>query len=285
MKLFEQILKDTVLSPVFIGAVGLILICERLFPVNKKQKTFSAGFLQDGIWVVFALLFQNTVLVIYANAISTFYKTHLDFLTLSVVGQLPQLVRVLIGLIVGDLMAWFQHWLKHRVPWFWEIHAVHHSQKEINLFTDYRFHYAEYLISRPIVLIPLMILNVDTSKIVAINLLAAWQVRFYHANIRSNLGLLRYIFVTPQSHRVHHSIEHRHRDQNFGVVFSFWDRFFKTQYASCDEYPETGINDSRFPLEKNKNIFGLLWKPVTQLIYPFRVIAQNLTKNTANDAR
>src|SRR5262249_2339003 len=151
-----------------------------------------------------------------------------SFLTVHALDHFPQMARLALAILLADLLAWTQHWVKHKVPWFWQIHAVHHSQREINVFTDYRFHYFEYLISRPIVMLPLMMLGIDTPKIFAYTLFVAWYPRLYHANIRSNFGFLRYVFVTPQSHRIHHSIEKQHADKNFGLIFSFWDRLFGT---------------------------------------------------------
>jgi sterol desaturase/sphingolipid hydroxylase (fatty acid hydroxylase superfamily) len=212
---------------------------------------------------------------VYVRAFSWFYTTYLSFLTLPLAARLPEAARIVFAILLADLLAWFQHWLKHRVPWLWHFHAVHHSQREINLFTDFRFHFVEYLVSRPIVMIPLMMFGVQVPHIVVFSLLATWQTRFYHANIRSNLGFLRYIFVTPQSHRIHHSIEPRHADKNFGVMFSFWDRLFKTRVAAHDIYPKTGIEDVSFPLERQKNLASLLFSPLRQLAYPFYAIARS----------
>jgi sterol desaturase/sphingolipid hydroxylase (fatty acid hydroxylase superfamily) len=99
---------------------------------------------------------------------------------------------------------------------------------------------------------------------------ARWYTRFYHGNIRTNLGPLRYVLVTPQSHRIHHSIEPRHLDTNFGALFSIWDRLFGTQYRGHDEYPETGIADAAFPHEAKGDLRSLLVTPLAQMAYPLR---------------
>ncbi len=271
-----SILEKTLLSPLFVGAVAFILVLERLRPVDPKQPTFSAGLLQDGGWMIFALSFEALIVGRYTHALKTLYDAHLSFLTLDSFARLPSAARFLIGILLADFLAWFQHWLKHKVPWFWQFHAVHHSQRQINLFTDFRFHFLEYLVSRPIVMLPLMIFANDAPKIVAYTLLTAWQTRLYHANIRSNFGWLRYVLVNPQSHRVHHSAEKRHTDLNFGVVFSFWDRLFRTQYGPGDEYPKTGIHDAAFPLEISRSPFAVLVTGWRQTVYPLRVIGRSL---------
>ena len=261
---------QTLLSPVFPIAVMLILLCEKWIPANPGQPTFSTGFRQDCVWLFIGLTFEGTLVAAYARALKLFYDTHLSFLTWHVFDVLPEAARFVIAILLADLLAWFQHWLKHKVPWFWRIHAVHHSQTQINLFTDFRFHLFEYLISRPIVMLPLLLLSLKTPEILLWTVATQWYTRFYHANLKTHLGPLRQLLVTPQSHRVHHSIENRHQDKNFGVLFSVWDRVFKTRYTPCDEYPPTGIRDTSFPLEKDRRLFNLLWTPVRQHIYPFR---------------
>lgn len=273
----QHILSETILNPVFLGAVGAILLLERIFPADREQPLFSKGLAQDALWVVLALVFQATIVAVYAKAIKSFYDSRLSFLTITSLNQTPEVIRMGIAVLVADFLAWFQHWVKHKVPWFWQIHAVHHSQKQLNVFTDYRFHLGEYLISRPIVMLPLLVLSIETPKLVAYSLFTAWYPRLYHANIRSNFGFLRYIFVTPQSHRVHHSIEARHIDLNFGVIFSFWDRMFGTANKNAEEYPKTGIKDGRFPIEHSASPWGLLQTALRQLIYPLQVIAREIS--------
>ena len=272
MNFLDKLLHDTVLSPVFLAAVAGILILERILPTDPEQPTLSAGFIQDSVWLVLGLAFTGTVLAAYTEGLKALMKGPLHFLVLPGSQRLPEAARILIGVLLGDFLAWFQHWVKHKVPWFWEFHAVHHSQRQMNLFTDLRFHYVEYLISRPIVLLPLLMLQVDALSIIGFGLLSTWQTRFYHANIRTNLGFLQYLFVTPQSHRIHHSIEAKHHDLNFGVMFSFWDRIFRTQYTGYEEYPKTGIKDASFPLEKKGGVLTPFTTFLKQLLHPFLVI-------------
>jgi len=120
-----------------------------------------------------------------------------------------------------------------------------------------------------------MIFANETPQIAAFNLFTTWHSRFYHANIKTNMGFLRYIFVTPQSHRIHHSIQRHHRDKNFAVIFSFWDRLFGTQVKSYEEYPETGIQETEFPFEKKNSVSSWIITPLKQLLYPFGAIAQS----------
>ena len=278
----ESVLKDTIFSRFFIFAVGFILILERLYPVKPDQKTFSIGFRQDSVWLFIGLIFEGVVAGAYVKGLRAFYYAHLSFISWHAVENFPLIVRFTWGLLLSDCLAWVQHWLKHKIPWLWQIHTIHHSQREMNMFTDLRLHFLEYVISRSVVIIPMMMFAVNTPQIAAYSVFYTWVTRLYHANIKSDFGFLRYIFVTPQSHRIHHSIEKRHQDKNFGVIFSFWDRLFRTQHENCDEYPETGIEDSSFPLEKETSLLSLLMVPIKQLMYPFLVIGRSLVQKRSN---
>lgn len=270
-----ELFHDSILSPVAWIAVGSIFLMERLLPADPDQRILSVGFAQDTVWLVITAVLRATVLVTYVALLSGFIRAHFGFLIVRSIGRLPVAVRVVWGIVLFDLLSWIQHWLHHKVPVLWQFHTVHHSQRELNMFTNLRYHAVEYFVKQTIFVAPLAFLSVNTPKIVYISLFFMWYSRAYHANVRTNLGPLRYVFVTPQSHRVHHSREARHLDKNFAVVFSFWDRLFGTQYAGYDEYPETGLaHDDDFPLEARAKPLDLVLTPLRQLVYPFRVIAR-----------
>src|SRR5262249_49555733 len=152
--------------------------------------------------------------------------------------------------------------------------AVHHSQRELNFFTDFRYHALEYLVRSTVLVIPFLLLKIDTPTILVFAVLQRWHTRFYHGNIRTNLGPLRYLLVTPQSHRIHHSIESRHFNKTFGSIFSIWDYLFGTQHRGYDEYPRTGIADQNFPLEVSKAPLHVLLTPAVQHLYPLQKLVR-----------
>jgi sterol desaturase/sphingolipid hydroxylase (fatty acid hydroxylase superfamily) len=208
----------------------------------------------------------------YTRLLYAVYAKHLSFLTLPVVAALSAPVALAIGAAVLDLTRWCQHWLHHHVSWLWPFHAVHHAQRELNLFSDYRIHFMEFLVRRPVSVLPMLMLGLQAPEITAWLLLLAWHARLYHANIRSHFGLLRYVIVTPQSHRVHHSRDPRHMNHNYGAMLSVWDYLFGTQYRQYDVYPETGIDDEKFPIENAQSISSMLTSPLRQMSYPFQQV-------------
>jgi sterol desaturase/sphingolipid hydroxylase (fatty acid hydroxylase superfamily) len=257
----------------YVACIGILLL-ERFLPADKEQPLFGASFAQDFVWVFFSAILNVLILVTFNSVLRAVIRKQMPWAIVTAWSDWPMWSRFLMGVLAADFLAWFHHWVRHKVHVFWLFHTVHHSQKHLNLFTDFRYHVVEYLIGGFIRVSVMTLLNFGAREIMWWLLFHEWYARFYHANIRTNLGWLRYILVTPQSHRVHHSPEPRHWDKNFGVMFSIWDRIFGTQYKGYDEYPKTGVPDQTFPHEKSARIGSLLWTPIAQMIYPFRAMVR-----------
>ena len=268
-------------NPIFYIGTVIVLLLERRFPAKPHQKTFSVGFTQDIVWVAVQAVLQVVVISFYTAFLVALYRQHLNFLTVQWVSDLPVFFKWTIWFLATDFMEWLHHWVRHKVPWFWHFHVIHHSQSELNMFTDLRYHAVEYIVSRTISIAPLLILQASIYDVVYFSIIHDWYTRLYHSNLKTHYGFLRYILVTPQSHRVHHSIESKHRDRNFGVIFAFWDTIFGTQYRGWSEYPDTGVREENFPLEKSVKGSALFWTPLKQHLYPFQAIARDLKRSKA----
>jgi sterol desaturase/sphingolipid hydroxylase (fatty acid hydroxylase superfamily) len=248
----------------------LIFALERRYPAIPRQKTLSTGLVHDALWVLIEAVAAAVMIHWYSRVVYKLYSQHLGFLTLPFARSLPEVARLGIGAVALDFGRWCQHWLHHNVRWLWPFHALHHSQRELNLFSDYRVHLVEYFVRYAIMVFPMLLLGVQAPSLIWWTLLLSWHARLYHANVRMNFGPLRYIFVTPQSHRIHHSREREHYDLNYGAMLSIWDYLFRTQYRRYDVYPETGIDDEKFPGETAQSVAGVLTAPLRQMLYPFR---------------
>ena len=267
----------TPLNPYFYGGFLCLLIAERLMPAKKAQKMFSVGMLQDIAWFLANKVPLTFVDFFNAVILSFFYKEYLAFLTIDVTTW-PQIYRLIMALLLGDFLGFFHHYVRHKVELFWYFHTIHHSQREMNPFADHRNHFLESMIAFMIAFIPSQMFQLDTISTGYFIVFMSWYTRFYHSNIRTNLGFLKHFLVTPQSHRIHHSIEDRHMDKNFSTLFTIWDRLFGTLYKNYDEYPDTGIAGYRFPLETSARGLSTLATYWAQTIYPFRLIRQRIGK-------
>jgi sterol desaturase/sphingolipid hydroxylase (fatty acid hydroxylase superfamily) len=269
----RDLFTNAILTPGFAVAVALTLTLERVIPAQRNQPQFGVSFAQDVVWFFYETVLQAAIIVTYVQLLTTVYDANVSFLTIDAVLGWPGWLRFAIGILLLDLLYWGQHFTNHKFGVLWQFHTVHHSQRTLNFFTDFRYHVVEYFVRHTYLVIPFLVLRVDPPQIVWFALIARWYTRFYHGNIRTNLGPLRYVLVTPQSHRVHHSIEPRHRDTNFGSLLSIWDHLFGTQYRGYDEYPETGIADEHFPHEARGDVRSLLLTPLIQMAYPIRRLA------------
>jgi sterol desaturase/sphingolipid hydroxylase (fatty acid hydroxylase superfamily) len=266
-------LAKLVLSPLLYLGFATVFVAERLAPADERQQPLSRGMIHDGLaWYLInaplaALAFTGTLGLLYLVL-----DQYAPFLRIDpkLTGRLPTWTLVVAAVVLGDFMKWVHHYIMHKVPLLWQFHSVHHSQRELNLFTQARFHAAEYVTLAPIMYVPLYVLNLDFELAVWIVIGTEWYSRITHANLRTHFGPLRYALVTPQSHRIHHSRDRRHHDQNFGTVFSLWDRLFGTQWPDHDEYPATGIADEDFPWEKSVGGSSVLANYFAQLVYPFQ---------------
>jgi len=260
----------------FWGPLATILICERLLPADKSQETLGPGLLNDFIWFLSAPLFAVFLVSRLREFLGTLHQFQLDALSFDVIDNLPVWAKIVVVVLASDFLSWLSHFLRHKIPVLWYFHSIHHSQTELNIFTDHRVHPIEQLFSVLIRFWPMTLFDLrhGVSIGVAWAFLLAWHPMIYHANIRTNYGWLRYLFVTPQSHRVHHSKLPQHQDTNFGTIFSIWDYLFGTQYRNYDEYPSVGVADPGSPQPKTRKHVELLSAYCGQLVYPFRLIVK-----------
>jgi sterol desaturase/sphingolipid hydroxylase (fatty acid hydroxylase superfamily) len=163
---------------------------------------------------------------------------------------------VLLAVMALDLAIYLQHVLFHAVPALWRLHRMHHADLEIDVTTGARFHPIEILLSMGIKLGVVAALGVPGVAVLAFELLLNATSVFNHSNVRMPLRidrLLRWIVVTPDMHRVHHSILVPETNSNFGFNLPWWDRLFGTyrnQPAAGHEAMTIGIEQFREPGEQ-----------------------------------
>lgn len=144
---------------------------------------------------------------------------------------LPAWVAIPVAVIALDLAIYLQHVLFHAVPALWRLHRMHHADQEIDVTTGVRFHPIEILLSMGIKLGVVAALGTPAVAVLVFEVLLNATSMFNHSNVRMPLWLdrvLRWIVVTPDMHRVHHSIAARETNSNFGFNLPWWDRLFGT---------------------------------------------------------
>jgi sterol desaturase/sphingolipid hydroxylase (fatty acid hydroxylase superfamily) len=171
------------------------------------------------------------------------------------VARPPFWVGVVASVILLDLAIYFQHVLFHAVPLLWRLHRMHHADLDIDVSTGLRFHPVEILLSTVIKFTVVMALGAPAIAVLVFEILLNATSVFNHSNVYIPDGfdrLLRWFVVTPDMHRVHHSIVSRETNSNFGFNLPWWDRSFGTyraQPAAGHEAMIIGIEQFRDPRE------------------------------------
>jgi sterol desaturase/sphingolipid hydroxylase (fatty acid hydroxylase superfamily) len=274
--------RGAVLNPNYWLFVAALVVLERLFPARPGSGALTIGGAQDIVWIVGAPILGLTLVTLYTSILNTVYVEDLGGVTVGLAAVIGTVATAVFAFVVSDFLMWFTHLVRHKVPTFWHFHAVHHAAPSMNVLTDNRVHFVEAMVSSTLVFIPARFLGVGAPAATALAIATVYFTGFTHAAVRTNLGPLRYVLVTPQSHRVHHSFAPEHIDVNFGTIFSVWDRMFGTQRGDHDGYPATGIEDAEFPLEAHGSPLGLCRSYLHQTIYPFRQVVADVRRNRAS---
>ncbi|PCI45805.1 MAG: hypothetical protein COB49_09580 [Alphaproteobacteria bacterium] len=165
--------------------------------------------------------------------------------------SLPTPLAVITAVLLLDLVIYGQHVVFHYVPWLWRLHKVHHIDQEIDVTTGLRFHPVEILLSSLIKAAAVLLLGVPAVAVVIFEILLNATAMFNHGNISLPISfdkILRLFIVTPDMHRVHHSVIPHETNSNFGFNMPWWDRLFGTyqpQPAQGHTKMDIGLKDYR----------------------------------------
>ncbi len=180
--------------------------------------------------------------------------------------DLPASVLILAGILFLDLIIYLQHVMFHAIPVFWRLHMMHHADLDYDVTTGLRFHPIEIIVSMLIKLSAVAALGPSPWAVLVFEVILNATAMFNHGNIKLPLGMdkvLRLLVVTPDMHRVHHSVTIRETNSNFGFNFPWWDRLFGTyrdQPAAGHEGMTIGLAQFR-----DSGRLGLQW----MLVLPF----------------
>jgi sterol desaturase/sphingolipid hydroxylase (fatty acid hydroxylase superfamily) len=155
---------------------------------------------------------------------------------------LPVWLEILIALVVLDFAIWLQHLASHKVGMFWQLHQVHHADRDFDVTTAIRFHPVEIALSMLYKIVWVFVLGPSALAVLTFEVILNGCAMFNHANVdlpRPLDRVLRLVLVTPDMHRVHHSVLRREHDSNYGFNLSVWDRLFGTYTPE----PERGHAD------------------------------------------
>ncbi len=216
----------------FIGVFALVGICEvvapqRVLTVSKSLRWASNLGLVVLNTVLLRLLFPIAAVGVAAFCAANGWGVLHHF-------QVPFWLAAPLALLAMDFVIWLQHVMVHAVPVMWRVHRVHHADLDYDLTTGSRFHPAEIVLSMLIKFATIAVLGPPIVAVVIFEVVLNAASVFNHGNVRLPAGLdraLRWVVVTPDMHRIHHSVADDETNSNFGFNLPWWDRLLGTYRA------------------------------------------------------
>lgn len=229
---------DTTRLVVFAGILLAMMALETLIPWRVGQERGRRWPSNLGIVAVDSV-FVRLVLPITAGGVALWCER-------SGIGlfhwlDVPFWLAVVLSVLALDALIYAQHVLFHKIPVLWRLHRMHHADTTLDATTGTRFHPVEILLSAIIKIGAVIVLGAPALAVLVFEVVLNATSMFNHSNItlpRGWDGPLRLLVVTPDMHRVHHSVVRRETDSNFGFNLPWWDRLFGTYRAA----PEAGLD-------------------------------------------
>lgn len=247
----------------FLSIFVAMALFEILFPRRETAKHKGKP-LKGKRWLSHgALVIVNSVvlrLIFPAAAVGTALYASANNIGLFNVIEVPWILAAIVAFFVLDFAVWLEHWASHKIPLLWRIHRMHHADTDFDVTTALRFHPLEIILSMVWKAAIVIALGAPVAVVLLFEIVLNGMAMFNHSNVKLPLWLdrlVRLVFVTPDMHRVHHSIIQPETDSNYGFNFSFWDRIFKTYTAQ----PKGGHESMEIGLEyyRDEKPSQILW--------------------------
>ena len=260
----------------FLCILSLVIVWEMIQPKRPLSQSKSKRWLNNISLVALDSLIVRLLLPLGTTGIALWAEKKQIGLLHYI--QLSDIANIVIAIILLDLIIYWQHRLFHVIPLLWRLHQVHHADRDIDVSTGLRFHPVEILISILIKIAAILLLGVPVMAVILFEVILNGMAMFNHGNIRLPKALdsiLRLMLVTPDMHRVHHSIIKHETNSNFGFNISLWDRVFGSYHAQ----PDMGHQDMIIGLEQHQNepTHSILWMLRLPFISAGGVYAQKIS--------
>jgi len=232
-----QSLEPENLKPIFYwSGIIIYLVLElrysyRTSSVSKIKRWLSNLPLSIVNGIAYHFIFQGsiTALLLFTKEKQIGLLQHFD---------LPDWLKISIGILILDFTIYIWHLLNHEVPLFWRFHRVHHSDMNMDVSTANRFHFGELFFSGFIRLAIVYTFGIPILSYILFEILVNLTTQFHHSSIKISSIFEKFwivLLVPPSMHRIHHSVKIKERNSNYGVVLSIWDRFLGTLAGNIDQ--------------------------------------------------
>jgi len=244
------------------------MVCWEYFSPRRQQKTsrIKRWPINIGLAVFNMLIMRFTVGgIAYLSAVNAVEQSW------GLLNQfpIPNGVSIVVTILLLDLAIYCQHVISHKWKLLWRLHQIHHTDIEIDASTAVRFHPLEIIISMVYKVAVIYIIGANPLAVIAFEIMLNATATFNHSNINLPLKvdkILRWVLITPDVHRIHHSTVRSETDSNYGFSISLWDRMFKTYTAEPEETQTT--LDIGLPEYRDQQELGFF----QLLLIPFKTV-------------
>jgi sterol desaturase/sphingolipid hydroxylase (fatty acid hydroxylase superfamily) len=252
---------------IFLGVFILMLVLEAVLPrhplVDSKLRRLGINLGLVGLNIVFVRVIFGAAAVGAAQFASqqgwgllNFWNFHAG-------------IELLITVIFLDMMIYIQHVVVHMIPFFWRFHRVHHCDLDLDVSSGLRFHPFEIVGSMLFKIGLIFSLGPTPAAVLVFEAILNGMALFSHSNFKLPLWLdekLRWVLVTPDMHRIHHSVVVRETNSNYGFNLSIWDRMLGTYIHNASKpQPEIVIGVEEIRQPKEVGLLNLLTLPFKEL--------------------
>jgi sterol desaturase/sphingolipid hydroxylase (fatty acid hydroxylase superfamily) len=260
----------------FFGVFAIMAIWEVVAPRRSLTVSKTIRWVNNLGLVFFNSLVLRILFPAAAVGVAVFAQTHgwglLNYY------QLPVLLAIVMAVVAMDFIIYLQHIMVHAVPLLWRIHRVHHADLDYDVTTGARFHTIEIILSMLIKFATIIVLGAPVVAVVIFEVVLNALAMFNHSNVGLPKALdafLRWFIVTPDMHRIHHSVEDDETNSNFGFNLTWWDRLFGTYR----EQPRGGQLGFTIGIHKYRDIKQTNW--ITgMMMLPFKGKVSEYAINT-----
>lgn len=252
-------IRFTVFLGVFLLMLALESVIQRHPTVDSKKNRLKINLALTGIDILIVRLVFGAAAVgaaQFAEERGWGIFNYLDW---------PKGLEIAAVVIILDMMIYIQHVVVHMIPFFWQFHVVHHSDLDLDVSSGLRFHPIEILGSMLFKIGLVFAFGPSPLAVVIFESVLNGMAQFSHSNIALPAKLdrfLRFVIVTPDMHRIHHSVEKRETNSNFGFNLSIWDRFLGTYiHDAKKEQPRIIIGSNQFRTSDEVSLQNLLLMP------------------------
>jgi len=260
MTLLEQ--SEAVRLTAFLGAIVLLAVLQWRYSLRRDSRPARRQLTNIALVVIDTIALRLAFPVLAVAFAASHHAAGGGLLGRV---DLPQWLGIVLAVLALDLVIYWQHRLFHRIPWLWRLHRVHHCDRGFDLTTGVRFHPGEIVLSMAIKIGAIALIGAHPLAVLIFELALSLGSLWTHTDIALPQRLdrrIRWLFVTPSMHRIHHSTWQPETDSNYGFHLSIWDRLFNSYTGKPRQSERTmPIGLEGFREDRDQGLLALLINP------------------------